>query len=279
MIKFEFLYANIYKKPIDIKMHYHSCYEFVYYIKANGFSEYMDNFQNINRNIDKIEYVNYMNIDNTQINRINFSNHTFVLYPPGSLHNEVHNHGAELIAIGFQLHNPTYSFFKSLFFVDDDFKYNLLFQKCKLEYLEKNKRCIDMIETIINEILILIDRDEPNNKSHMNSILFAKNYIDQYFTTKIDFDELASSAGYCKEHFRLLFKKQTGYSPKEYILSKRLDYSKKLLAETSLPLSQIGTLAGFSEYSQFSIFFKLKTGISPSKYRDKCNNKYFPSQV
>ncbi len=87
--------------------------------------------------------------------------------------------------------------------------------------------------------------------------------------SKIDLTELARSTGYCDDHFRIVFKKKTGLSPKEYILEARLNAAKKMLTDSRLSLSDISFKCGYEYYSQFSLFFKNRTSLTPSEYRTK----------
>lgn len=68
--------------------------------------------------------------------------------------------------------------------------------------------------------------------------------------------------------FPKYLKKKFGLTPKVYIQEKRLEYAKKLIMETELTLNQISELCGFSDYIQFSKFYKKKEGISPSQVRN-----------
>ena len=63
------------------------------------------------------------------------------------------------------------------------------------------------------------------------------------------------------------FKREYGVSPINYMISRRIDESKYLLAETDLSLSQIAQLLGFSSLSYFSQVFHRTQGISPKEYR------------
>ena len=47
----------------------------------------------------------------------------------------------------------------------------------------------------------------------------------------------------------------------------------KLIEQSNLSLSEIGTNCGFEYYSQFSLFFKQKTGLSPLQYKTKNVNR------
>ncbi len=42
----------------------------------------------------------------------------------------------------------------------------------------------------------------------------------------------------------------------------------RLLAETSVPLSDISSLSGFEDQSYFTKVFKKSTGMTPGKYRE-----------
>ena len=71
--------------------------------------------------------------------------------------------------------------------------------------------------------------------------------------------------GYSK--FRVLFKSTTGYSPHQYHLALRMDKAKELLQTTELNVNEIAYQTGFDSGFYFSMFFKKKTGLSPSDYR------------
>jgi AraC-like DNA-binding protein len=65
-----------------------------------------------------------------------------------------------------------------------------------------------------------------------------------------------------------LLKLETGRSAKDHIHSYIIEKAKTLLLNSNSPISEVSYDLGF-EYSQhFSKLFKLKTGISPSEYRN-----------
>lgn len=95
----------------------------------------------------------------------------------------------------------------------------------------------------------------------------AKNYIDKNFTSKITLDDLAQQCYVSKWHLTRLFKQHTGYSPFEYINTKRLEFAKKLLRETDCSITEIAYRAGFNSSSYFSQIFKKSFDTSPESYR------------
>lgn len=89
---------------------------------------------------------------------------------------------------------------------------------------------------------------------------------NRYCSAKISIDEIASQTYYSTDHFRVLFKKRVGKTPKAYILDKRLDYAKQLMLESNLSLFEISELCGFTDYIQFNKFFKKKEGVGPNEF-------------
>ena len=68
-------------------------------------------------------------------------------------------------------------------------------------------------------------------------------------------------------YFSKLFKKGTGFSPYDYLLTVRLDRAKELLRQTDDSIENVAFKTGFNSESNFIYFFKKETGVSPLKFR------------
>ncbi len=79
--------------------------------------------------------------------------------------------------------------------------------------------------------------------------------------------ELSNDLGIGYEKFRKLFKQQTGLSPGNYAMQKRMDHAKKYLAEKNKSIKEIAFDLGFSDSYAFSKQFKITVGLSPSDFR------------
>ena len=99
-----------------------------------------------------------------------------------------------------------------------------------------------------------------------------RRYIDLHFKEPLSLDQLAEEAHMNKYHLAHAFKKEYGISPINYMISKRVEKSKHLLAETDLSTSQIAQLLGFSSLSYFSQVFNRTQNISPKEYRKSQKN-------
>ncbi len=84
--------------------------------------------------------------------------------------------------------------------------------------------------------------------------------------------ELAEEAGYCSDHFSRVFREVIGQSPREFIVSCRVERAQTLLRETSLSIEAIARALRYSSVFFFSRQFKSHTGISPSQWRRKTDS-------
>ena len=65
----------------------------------------------------------------------------------------------------------------------------------------------------------------------------------------------------------------TGLGANEYINKLRLEKAMALISNTSLSFSEIADQVGFTTPSYFSTAFKQYTGLTPTQYRKKVNEK------
>lgn len=107
------------------------------------------------------------------------------------------------------------------------------------------------------------------NVSRNNQIIF-KNFLllveEKFRTLKLvsDYaDELAVSPNYLSE----VVKRSSGNSASYYIHKRIILEAKRLMATSEVSMKEIGFEIGFEDSSQFSKFFKLKTGFTFSEFR------------
>jgi AraC-like DNA-binding protein len=91
-------------------------------------------------------------------------------------------------------------------------------------------------------------------------------YIADHMKEEITVHKLSSLSGYNVQYFVRLFKKSTGLTPHQYIISYRLKEAKKIL-KTDISVSEVANMTGFSDIKTFSRSFKQHFSSSPSMYR------------
>lgn len=86
--------------------------------------------------------------------------------------------------------------------------------------------------------------------------------------TDIDMPSVARELNISYSAFRHHFKKYTGLSPQQYFIDLRLHRAKELLRSSSLSIKEIAYRLNFESPEYFATFFRKRTGMRPSQFRD-----------
>jgi AraC family transcriptional regulator len=95
----------------------------------------------------------------------------------------------------------------------------------------------------------------------------AKEFLHAEMTRNPGITELSSAVGMNVDHFSRMFKRSTGLAPHQYLGNIRLERAKRLLAEGRASVIDIAFEIGYANPSQFSAFFRKRTGLSPTEFR------------
>lgn len=94
-----------------------------------------------------------------------------------------------------------------------------------------------------------------------------KSYLDTHYKEAITLDMLADEVRQNKFYLVHAFTKAYSMSPIKYLMKRKMDESKYLLAETDTSIADIGAIVGFSSASHFTQAFKRIVGCTPNAYR------------
>ena len=106
------------------------------------------------------------------------------------------------------------------------------------------------------------DSSAPDNKRRLFHSFLEENELD-----KFSLEGTASKFGLDKFKFLRLFKQETGLTPNNYIILKRIEKCKELL-KTQDDLLDIAIQTGFYDATHLCKYFKKITGITPLAYRN-----------
>ena len=101
-------------------------------------------------------------------------------------------------------------------------------------------------------------------------------YIDHNIGLNFSVHELADHVGLSRHYFMHLFKKETGYSPQEYVSFAKINYAKLMLRTTVLTIGEIADYLGYSSSASFINAFRMRRGIPPNQYRKMYAHKHTP---
>ncbi len=92
-------------------------------------------------------------------------------------------------------------------------------------------------------------------------------FINQNYKRKLKLSEIADLFPVSVAQLCRIFKKRTGMTPYEYIVSLRIIQAKKLLLDPQLTITDIAVETGFNSSSHFSYCFKKFEKSTPTEFR------------
>lgn len=126
------------------------------------------------------------------------------------------------------------------------------------------------ITNILTELLISreIILTKPNNSNIVDETIA---YINEHLCENITLELLSSRVSLSPFYFIRLFKRETGFTPHEYIIESRINSAKFLLKNTNISIKEICFRTGFASESAFCSTFKKRVKYTPSAYRNSSN--------
>jgi len=94
-----------------------------------------------------------------------------------------------------------------------------------------------------------------------------KDYLDKNFKEPLKLQTVAKEFLITEYHLIRLFKKEFGLTPYQYILNKKINLAKELLAKQE-PIAQVAIECGFKDQSHLYKYFKDVFSFSPKEYQD-----------
>jgi len=153
------------------------------------------------------------------------------------------------------------------------------FQSLYNEHYSSEFRNMLTEKKLLYEILEGCSKQTEKNvgiSGELYAIKKAVKTIENEFSTDLTVEYLAELCNYTPAHFISLFRKVFNTTPKNYIISKRMEKAKELLLSTNEPVFAIAEKTGYSSSAYFSAEFKHHTDYSPLTYRKTYGFKVIP---
>lgn len=130
--------------------------------------------------------------------------------------------------------------------------------------LQKEEIFFCLLEQVLQEYAAPFEETGSPEPDEQIKLLCA--YMEQHFAENISLNDLLSMTSFGKSYLLRSFTKQLGVSPYRYLQTIRIDKAKKLLEQGVEPIDAAG-MAGFSDQSHFTNFFKSFIGLTPKQYQ------------
>jgi AraC family transcriptional regulator len=92
-------------------------------------------------------------------------------------------------------------------------------------------------------------------------------YIEANLDRNISLADIAGVAGLSVSHFKSLFRESAGVPAHQYLIRRRVERAKNLIAEDRMPISQVAFEAGFAHQSHLARHMRRLLGVSPKALR------------
>jgi AraC family transcriptional regulator len=101
----------------------------------------------------------------------------------------------------------------------------------------------------------------------------ARDLIHQQFHDGLTLSLIARSVGVHHTHLAREFRRRYRCTVGEYVRRLRVEFACRQLSSSDMPLSEIAQAAGFVDQSHFTRTFKIRTGMSPARYRSTFHDR------
>ena len=111
--------------------------------------------------------------------------------------------------------------------------------------------------------------------THSKIAMDVQSYLDMHFHENCSLRILSQKIHASPNHIRIAFQAEYGVSPYEYVLQKRIEQAKILIAEQRTSFTDIAMQLGFCSQSHFNKLFKARVHCTPKEYQEEAFKLYF----
>jgi AraC-like DNA-binding protein len=121
---------------------------------------------------------------------------------------------------------------------------------------------------ILQMLLALFGASKKNTSWNSSDYIVAKaaEFLTENCTADLSIPQIAARFNLSETHFRRLFQRYTGRSPREFITSLRISRAKQLLSLGKTTVTEVAGIVGYKDVFYFMRVFKKTTGFTPGKF-------------
>ena len=129
--------------------------------------------------------------------------------------------------------------------------------------------CNYLMLSVLSLVLKIANQADTENTetSQSSMIMDIRQYLDQNYMNDLSLQSISNEFHISTYYLAHIFKEETGYSPMNYIIRRRIGEAQSLLITTRRSITDIASQVGFSNPNNFNIQFQKQVGLSPRAYR------------
>ncbi|MBR6028372.1 MAG: helix-turn-helix transcriptional regulator [Clostridia bacterium] len=124
---------------------------------------------------------------------------------------------------------------------------------------------IELLEQLAEGFSFFLREDE-NFVQNSQMLTLVQRHIVRHISEELTIESLSQLFNYHPNYFIRLFRRETGYTPYQYIVQQRMQYAVTQLNK-GLPNEEVCLACGYTDSSTFTRAFRKYYGVAPQKYR------------
>ena len=110
---------------------------------------------------------------------------------------------------------------------------------------------------------------EPSGKGRLSPAQVGRlaGYIDSRLHEQLNLETLAAVAGVGVWTFTRHFRESFGRTPHAYVIERRIDRARRLLAQSCLPIKEVASICGFADQAHMTRLFQTHLHTTPAALR------------
>ena len=128
-----------------------------------------------------------------------------------------------------------------------------------------SEKRIELLEQLAEAFALFLKENE-HFVQNSRMLTQVQRYIGGHISEEITIEQLSQLFNYHPNYFIRLFRRETGYTPYQYIIQQRMQYAVTQL-NIGLPNDAVCYACGYTDSSTFTRAFRKYYGVAPQKYR------------
>lgn len=156
--------------------------------------------------------------------------------------------------------------------------FRMIFDNLAEDKPDNERFCNDLLHALLGKVLSVAEYLHQNPEASDSSEIFdsqsvltdqVMKFVDENYMNPITIQEIADALYASPYYISHVFKRETGYSPIQYLLRRRIGEAQTLLIRTNTPIVDIAGIVGYDSQSYFTSQFTRYVGMPPKQYRIK----------
>ena len=267
----EVVYSESNDKQI-LESHYHNTFEIIYIV--GGKACFNINNEDYNVFAGNLIFINNFENHHVEVSLFPYKRY-FILIDPTWFQSTIN----DPILVSIFKNRPSH--FKHSVTLDKETRdcIGKLFQSLLIEYTNKSDYWELALKSYIQKLLVLLYRNckdafpITSYNSSIELIYKIQKYIEEHCTEEISLKDVAQLFYIDMYYLSHLFKLNTGFTFKEYLILQRISKAKEFLFYTNDNITTVCMNSGFNNVNHFIRIFKKYTQTTPLKYRNISREK------